>query len=453
MKRPAKHNPRPGLLRSHPEPALLAVVAVILYGATIGWGLPHATASDRTRTLATDSILPLEALAEMHSTFVVSKPDRNYGYPWWHYFVVASAQAPYVGLLIMTGQIEGVAPEYPYGMADPVTGLRWLTIIGRAVSILMSVGIVVAACLLASTLWNTQTGVVAGALTLLSYPMLYYSGTGNLDVPMAFWTALGLVCFARVLVLGLTTRRAIWLGVFAAIAMATKDQAFVMFFPLGLALLFPGIQGPRHGKYPWTPLLAGLATSVVVYGGATGMLVDPARHIEHVNRLLFRPEMLSVADAYFSPLPQTPLGFARLAWEFTVRLGDAVSIPVLIAATSGAAIAARSQPRMLVLLLPVPTMLLLINLPVGLVILRYFLPLVPVVSAFAALAVVQVRQRWKLAGTFALLLLVTWQALIGADLLHAQLRESRDSAAEWLETNAPSGPASSISAPRRNFPT
>jgi len=75
---------------------ILTLAAIALYAPMMGWGIPHATAPDRTRPFSVDDILPLEPLAEMHNTFVVSKPDRNYGYPWWHYFVVAVAYAPYV---------------------------------------------------------------------------------------------------------------------------------------------------------------------------------------------------------------------------------------------------------------------------------------------------------------------------------------------------------------------
>jgi hypothetical protein len=38
----------------------LAAAAIALYAPLVGWGIPHATAPDRTKTFATDEILPLE---------------------------------------------------------------------------------------------------------------------------------------------------------------------------------------------------------------------------------------------------------------------------------------------------------------------------------------------------------------------------------------------------------
>ncbi len=67
---------RSNRLSHGPLPAL-AVAALLLYAPLIGWGLPHATAPDRTKTYATDELLPLEALAEMQSTFIAAQPGRN----------------------------------------------------------------------------------------------------------------------------------------------------------------------------------------------------------------------------------------------------------------------------------------------------------------------------------------------------------------------------------------
>src|SRR4051794_17453916 len=122
----------------------LFLTAVFLYVPLIGWGVPEATAPDRTKTVATDEILPLEGLAEMHSTFIVSKPDRNYGYPWFHYFETAVVQAPYLAYAKLTGALSSPSPEFPFGFRDPVKALRWLTWLGRLLSVLMAAGIVVA---------------------------------------------------------------------------------------------------------------------------------------------------------------------------------------------------------------------------------------------------------------------------------------------------------------------
>ena len=202
----------------------LFLLAVAVYAPLIGWGVPQATAPDRTKTVATDEILPLEGLAEMHNTFVVSKPDRNYGYPWFHYFETTVAQVPYLAYGKLTGQLGRPSPDFPFGFRDPVTALRWLSWIGRFLSVLMGAG-TWSRYFVCPNLWDEQVGLLASILMLLSYPMVYYSRTGNPDVPSAFWTSLGLVMYSLILRLGFTVKRAFWVGVFAAVAMATKDQA------------------------------------------------------------------------------------------------------------------------------------------------------------------------------------------------------------------------------------
>ncbi|MBI3665642.1 MAG: hypothetical protein HY236_05345, partial [Acidobacteria bacterium] len=165
----------------------LAMAAVALHLPMIGWGGPYATAANRTKTFETDEILPLGALAEMHNTFVVSKPDRNYDYPWWHYFVVAGAQAPYVVYLLISGELKSPTPEFPFGLQHPAEALRGLTLVGRLVSVLMGAGVVVAAYYFSRILWGYPAGVVGALLTMLNYLGFYYSGTGNPDIPAFFW--------------------------------------------------------------------------------------------------------------------------------------------------------------------------------------------------------------------------------------------------------------------------
>src|SRR5215472_13796273 len=95
--------------------AVLALAAIALYLPWIDWGLPYATTADRVKTYAADEIVPMEGLAEMYHTFVDHSPERNYGYPLFHYFLVTVAQAPYLGLEKLTGRFQKPSPFYPFG--------------------------------------------------------------------------------------------------------------------------------------------------------------------------------------------------------------------------------------------------------------------------------------------------------------------------------------------------
>jgi hypothetical protein len=434
-------------------PFALALVAVLLYAPLIGWGLPHATAPDRAKTYAADEILPLEPLAEMRSTLVKSQPDRNYGYPQWHYFVLAAAQAPYIGLLWLTGDLISPSGEYPFGLADPVRALKILTLIGRLVSVLMAAGIVMATYFVARTLWDRRTGIAAAVLTMLSYPMFYYSRTGNLDVPAFFWSSLGLAAFAQILQQGFTPRRAAWLGAFAGLAMATKDQSVVIFLPLGAMLLLPRFRRAPHPSDQWRSLAVAFGGSLFAYAIGTGIWIEPQRHLTHVHALLFDPQRLSVAHAYFEPHPRSWMGLGALSGEALKRAADAFSIPVLLGFSAGVARSARSAPLRLVLISPVLLLFGLLFVPTGFVLLRYYLPLTLIVDAFAAYGILWLRKTpLRPICVPALLVVCALRLLVGLDLSYAQLYETRIAAGRWIEAHVLPGERIEYFGPAQKLP-
>jgi hypothetical protein len=424
----------------HRIAAGLAVTAVLLYAPLVGWGVPHATAPDRTKTFATDEILPLEALAEMHNTFVVSKPDRNYGSPWWHYFVVSVAQAPYLAFLMARGELVRPSPTYPFGFADPVRALIVLTVIGRLVSVAMAAGIVVASFFFARALWDESTGIVAAILTMLNYLMFYYSRTGNLDVPAFFWSAIALAILATILADGLTTRRAAWLGVFAGLAVATKDQSVALFLPLALVLLLPRFNHRPGAGYQLAPLAIGTSIAILVYVAGTGMVVDPQRHVTHVYSIFFNQSRVTNSALYFPPIPRTVDGSRLLIVGFLRGLATVMSLPVLVVAAVGFVMAVRAEPSRALLLLPFVSVFILLVWLIGEVQLRYLLPLTLFVDAFAASALTKLRySRLAVAFVPVLVVICAWRLTIGMDLTYAQARDTRYDAADWFRRHAQPG--------------
>ena len=104
--------------RTHRAPLAFAVFALALYVPGFWWGIPHATAPDRTHAWGTDDETPLGPLAEIHN-IIQPKPDRNLGYPLMHSFVVSASYAPYLGYLWATGGLANISGAYPFGLADP----------------------------------------------------------------------------------------------------------------------------------------------------------------------------------------------------------------------------------------------------------------------------------------------------------------------------------------------
>lgn len=265
------------------------LIAVCCHVPGIEWGLPSATSPERVRLWAYDDISPLPVLTEIYHTLVERSADRWLAYPLQHYFTLGLFYAPYLGWLAMTGEIATPTPSFPYGLRDPLTALRVLTIIARIVSILMAAGIVLAAYRLGKLLWDERTAVFAATATLVQYPFYYYSKTACLDVPYVFWWSWSLVIAIDVLIRGLTTWRTIGLALCAASAAATKDQAagLFLFLPFFLAVVWRRHRVSSPGK---VARFVGLFTlsGLTAYSLGSGLALDPERYVAHVKFLFFR---------------------------------------------------------------------------------------------------------------------------------------------------------------------
>ncbi len=414
------------------RPLTIALLAAVLYASLVGWGVPYATAPDRIKTTATDEILPLEGLAEMRSTFISAAPDRNLGYPWLHYAVVSAAQAPYLAWLIATGGMSAPAAEYPYGLKDPVTALKALTVLGRLASVLMAAGAVVAAFAFTASLWGRTAATWAALLAALSYPAVYYSRTGNLDMPAYFWSAAAIAVIGRTFSGGLTTSRAVWLGIFSAAAVATKDQMLILFVPLLAGLALPQWHRPTGTGYPVRPLLTLVASGLVAYAVATGMLVDPGRHVAHLQKMIFTPQAVSVSLAYMPAAPNTWTGLWSLVTGFVQGLLAMMSPPVLVLAVAGLALAIRADRRHLVWVAALLLHFVVLVRGIGGVEQRYLLPFTIAIDAFAALCLLRM-SAWRREVALALFAVcIAWRGAVAADLTWAQWRDSRLPAADFL---------------------
>jgi hypothetical protein len=197
-------------------------------------------------------------------------------------------------------------------------------------------------------------------------------------------------------------------------------------------LLFPD---RKHPIESWRPYLAALAASVVVYLVATGMLIDPHRHIEHIYRLFFNPKSTNSMWFYRPGHPKTWAGTIAMYQEFLEGLVWTSSLPVVLSMAVGAWATWRQAPRRLILLVPLATLFFGLVMPARTLALRYFLPMVIIFCGFAAYGIFQfARARWAL-----IALACGWELAIGADLSYAQMRETRAAAATWIHNHVRAG--------------
>lgn len=424
------------------RPWLLAFAALLVYLPASLWGVPAFTAADRCHGWGNDDLVPLAALADAHNAFVQAKPDWNTAYPWFQYALLAALFAPYLFYLKLTGGLGAPTGAFPFGFTDPVQALTVMTVIGRSVSILLSMAMVVAAYHIGKRLVDRTTGTVAAVIALLIFPVAYYARVGNPDAAALGWLALSLAVVAACLDEGLTIRRGVWLAIFTALTFSTKEQhgaALLLVVPvIWIAAFWRGpVQTWRRwqGRYVAPAITA--FTFIIVFLISSGAILAPTRFGRHFGIL----SQSFSSKATFVRYPFAAEGFAAQLRDLFFFLVDALSWPLVLAAVAG------------VLLLVVKNSwkgtFLLSAVSYGLLLtyarfshLHYIIPLAFTLVPFAAFAMVWISRQGKALRVLSLaagiwgvgtLLLQT------VDLTHDMLHDSRDAATAWFHEHAAPG--------------
>ncbi len=413
----------------------LVVMTVCVYLPGITWGLPHATNYERTHAWGNDDAAPLAALAEMHDTFVAPAPNRNVAYPWGHYFVMACAMAPYMAWLVVTGQFSHPTPAFPFGLVDPVGAFEVLGLLCRSLSIILGVAAVVGVYVGARGLWGRRAGCLAAVFTMLLFPMSYYAKLTNPDMPVLGWTSLGLAIVAVSLRGGLTVKRGLWLGGFVALAGATKDQSagsFILLAPVLVWIQWKSGQADRFfgWRSKWASIAAALASLCIVYVMMSGVLVDPTRFAQHLEKL----SSASTTRALYLRHPLTWTGAVHQLQDLFGYLLEVVSVPLFFTACAGILLATVRDRLSLVMLLSSVGFLVML-IPVGMSRVHYLLPVALPLTYFAAYAVDQALSSpaLRLPAALACGFMAGLLLLQTVDLTHDMLRDSRYAAGEWLD--------------------
>ena len=418
------------------------LVVFCAYLPGVWWGLPQAVTAERVDVWATDDIAPLAPLTEVYQTFFEAGDDRFLVYPLAHHFLLFLAYTPYLVALKLSGGFGAPSATYPFGLADPVTAFCVLTLISRLVSLLMAAGIAAAAYGVGRTLWDRRSGLLAVAFCAAPFPMLYYSKSANLDVPMLFWMSLGLLAYARLLVVGVTVRRASALGACAALTAATKDPGAAAFLLMPLALV-PLARRHREvrSEVPDTslrrPAMALLASGLGIYALASGLLFDPDRYFAHLRYLFSSDDHFARFARFVTWYPFSLPGFARQLLAIAEVLFWYLGPLLIVVAASGIR-ETRGILRRLALLLPAAGYLLIFLLPVPYFYDRFVLPLAFLLALFAGRGAARLGARLASRSARALLTaaLLAWPLVISGDLTYQMLRDSRYDTERWLRHHA-----------------
>jgi hypothetical protein len=418
------------------------LVALALYGPGIFWGLPHATAADRVLPWGLDEIAPL-GLGEPYFALIGDLRRFDPRYPLFHYVVQAIVCGPYVVWLAISGGWTGMAREFPFGFTDPVAALRNLTLIGRLPSVVMGAGVVAAACATRPFAGSDRRlDVLIGLFVLSITPMFFYAATSNVDVPALFWTALGLVAVSRALRDGLTLRRAVWIGLFAALATGTKDAYYTVFAGVLPPLFLLHARARRGEGAGWGDALKAPATCVaagaVAYAVCSGLIVNPTRFARH-TRFITHGSPISALRGHYGSVPPTLEGYLHALRATVDETAMSLGTVGLALALLGIALCARRDRRALVFALPVLTLVAGVILPVRFVELRFLLPMAYVLAFFAAYAVWtasrSASRAARVAGALACVVALGVQFAKAGDLGYQRIVDRRYALASWFSEN------------------
>jgi len=215
---------------------LLLALALRAWGLT--WGLPSAL---HYFSYHPDESVVLETSSVTMNALAGRLLPHFYNYGSLQLYLVCFANT----LAALVGAVDIVPKNYP-AVGDWWPQWAKMYLIGRMLTVGMGVGTVWAVYAIGLRLWGRRAGLLA-ALTLAVTPLhTQHSHFLTVDVPATFWGTLSLLWAVR-LAGGdpKPLRAAVWAGVFAGLATATKYNMAPAVLPLVAAWFVPAVVGRR----------------------------------------------------------------------------------------------------------------------------------------------------------------------------------------------------------------
>lgn len=437
---------------------LAALLVFTLFSALLcaRWGLPDGVTVETSSPWAVDSIAPLGPLNEAYHKFTRDGVD-DVIYPLFHYVVLAGTFAPYIGLSLATGALQDPHAQFPFGATDPGF-FAHLTLLANLVSALMAAGCVLAVYLIARELFGARAALWSAVLAVLVPPLAYYGATSNLDVPYLFWMLLAFWQAMRAVRLQRVANYALC-GVFASLAVATKDQAagFFVLFPLLVPWL---ISRDLHSRSPQQ-------SAVAVFGDRRLWIAAVSAVVTFVlaNNLVFGLDgferHLKFADEFYAAnLAVDARGLlARqpaLAVHSAALLLQMIGVPLLVLIAVGAWRVMRARQWLALVPLCCCVSYYVSMIAPSVSHSRYLLGVVLLLIPLAGSAIVAAldapRAAWRAFGIATVAAAVLWQ---GALLVHLHLtlaRDSRYAMEQWVRASLPAGATIESSTQARYLP-
>ncbi|MGI4791776.1 MAG: ArnT family glycosyltransferase [Janthinobacterium lividum] len=359
---------------------LLLALALRVWGLT--WGLPSAT---HYFSYHPDESVVLGYASQTMNVFAGHLLPHFYRYGSLQLYLVCFANT----LAALFGGVEIVPKDYAVWYPE------WakMYLIGRCLTVGMGVGTVWATYALGLRLWGKRAGLLAALILAITPLHAQHSHFLTVDVPATFWVMLSLLWTVR-LATGDSKplKAALWAGVFAGLAAATKYNMALVILPLIVAS-FINSSPTRFGRGGACAGVGFLAFVLAFFAACPGALLETniflsdfhaeAVHVQNVNDPTFR---------------DTGNGFI---YHITHNLDAGLGLPLLllVLVSIGYALYRRERGDGLLAAFALPYYIL-----IGLAAVRYAryaIPLLPILSLWAGrMVAVGTRESAKIAPGF-----------------------------------------------------
>lgn len=377
-----------------------------------------------------DNIAPASVLKEIAARF---GPGRLIQYGPVPYLLTALVYVPALAVMRLIGELGRPSPDYPWGLAHPEQSMTVLVVLARAVSMALGIGLAVLMTRRARRDGLAGAAWIVPLLVLGSPTFMYYARTTNPDVQYVFWLVLGFHFLEQ------AATRVRWLAAAAgaaALAIATKDQAFPLAFTVIGAAAFEArlARGDRDGtlteapRQRWLPPLLVLLTALAAYVIVWRLPFNLSGWLRHAGCVADFDQRRFAFD-----LP----GVVGIAGKYLKLAPIIYGWPMLIGLI--AAVALRRGPRGLKLRAIACGLYAIAMLSIGYARPRFGLPLLvlilPVATAGVPALIDRVRAAPRLVRATALATAVLLVAAGGPRLSAAMLSDPRLTAERWMRSH------------------
>ncbi|HKQ09857.1 MAG TPA: hypothetical protein VJS85_01595 [Rhizomicrobium sp.] len=299
--------------------------------AGLFWGLPASDGWDD------DGFAPRNFLTALALTY---KQGAYFTYPPLHAIFLALPTLPGILLALLhtpSFHQADVIAEF----TKPGT-MTFFAVTARLVNLALSLGVIwcvgeMARLVAGGALGESRTaqiksraGLFAAGACALNFALTYYGQVSNLDVPYLFWGSLALLWFMRAAVEQRPHR--LWSALlFAAAAIATKDQAYALFLlslPVFLVLWLAAVS-PAQGRDIFRILLPAAAIGLFLLLLVDGAVGNPGGFIQRLHFLA------GPASGDYAAYPHSWNGLLALLADMAAWFGEGYGLTAVLLALLG----------------------------------------------------------------------------------------------------------------------